>query len=556
MRSSTLLLTATAVLLAGCSAKESSSPSANGGTLIVSAPADATSLFPPYVSEEVGRVVQDNVFDPLAEIGPEMNAIGDKGFTPRLAQKWTWAPDSLSIAFLIDPRARWHDGKPVTASDVRYSFKLFTDPKVGSPTAATLANIDSVSVRDSLTAIVWFKKHTPEEFYDVAYNLIILPEHVYGSIPLDQLRTAEATRRPIGSGRFRFVRWDAGTRIELVADTANYRGRAKLDRVILLPAADPQTAMTQVLSGQADFMRNFLVDQTAKLDSSAVARPAVETLNAYAFMGMNLYARKSSTVPHPIFSDIRVRRAISMAIDRVGDLQNVFAGKGRLGHGPFPMTVWFADSNTKILPYDTTAAKALLDSAGWRVGPNGIRAKNGRPLRFSLIYPVSSAPRKRYGVLIQDQLRRVGAQVDLDELDAKTANERVFEHDFDAVLHGWNADPSPSGLEQNWGIAGIGPTGQNLLQFSNRHADALMDSASAEFDPAKAKAYAARAEQIIIDYAPAVWLYDFTSVDAVNRRITTAPFREDGWWVNLADWSIPPGKRIARDRIGLAAPTP
>lgn len=541
------------MVMAGCSSKESSSASTSavGGTLIIAAPGDAETLFPPYVSEEVGRAVQDAVFDRLAEIGPKMGTIGDKGFTPRLAQKWMWAPDSLSIAFSLNPRARWHDGKPVRAADVRYSFRLFTDPKVGSPTAPDLANIDSVSVHDSLTPVVWFKKHTPDQFYEIAYNLVVLPEHVYGSIPLDQLRTAEATRKPIGSGRFRFVRWDAGTRIELVADTANYRGRAKLDRVIFLPMADPQAGVTQVLAGQADFMRSFPADQAATLDSSATARPIVEASSAYAFMGMNLYAPKSTTVPHPIFSDIRVRRAISMAVDRAGDLRNVFGSNGRLGHGPFPMTVSFADSNTKILPYDTTAARALLDSAGWRAGSDGIRVKNGRRMRFSLLYPVSSVPRKRYAVLIQDQLRRVGVQVDLDQVDAKTDNDRVFAHDFDATLHGWSTDPGVDGLRQNWGTAGIGPTGQNLLQYSNRRADALMDSATAAFDPVKATSYAARAEQIIIDDAPAVWLYDFTSIDAVNRRVTPAAFRPDGWWVNLPDWSIPPDKRIARDRIGL-----
>jgi peptide/nickel transport system substrate-binding protein len=94
------------------------------------------------------------------------------------------------------------------------------------------------------------------------------------------------------------------------------------------------------------------------------------------------------------------------------------------------------------------------------------------------------------------------------------------------------------------------------LRYSNRRVDALLDSAVATFDPAKAKAYAMHAAQLIIDDAPAVWLYDLTYVEAVNRRITVAPTRPDEWWANLADWSIPPGKRIARDRIGLVAANP
>src|SRR5690349_7562910 len=220
-----LPVVAAAVLLAACSSKEgpqSGSGGATGGTMIYAAPADAIDLFPPYVGDLVGRVVQDLVYERLAEIRPELETIGDKGFAPLLAKSWTWAPDSLSIAFSLDPRARFHDGKPVTANDVRYSFKVFTDPKVGSTTAPLLTNIDSVSVRDSLTPVVWFKKRTPEQFYDVAYQILIMPEHVFGSIPAEQLHTAEITRKPIGTGRFRFAKWDAGTRLELIADTANY----------------------------------------------------------------------------------------------------------------------------------------------------------------------------------------------------------------------------------------------------------------------------------------------------------------------------------------------
>src|SRR5690349_11359726 len=233
------------------------SVSPTGGTLIVTTPGDATDIFPPFITEQNGAVVRDLVFDRLAAIGPELNTVGDKGFAPQLAKDWTWAPDSLSIAFSIDPRARWHDGKPVTAADVKYSFRVYTDPKAHSPSALLLANLDSVSVRDSATAVVFFKKRMPEQFYDVAHQLYILPEHVYGKIPVDSLRTSAATRILTGSGQFRFVRWQPDVRTELVADTANYRGRPKLDRVILTPSVDQSVGATQILTGQADFMLAF-----------------------------------------------------------------------------------------------------------------------------------------------------------------------------------------------------------------------------------------------------------------------------------------------------------
>lgn len=547
---------AAAALFTACSSKEGTQSAApTGGTVIIDAANDAVDLFPPYVSDQTGHLVQDLVFDRLAEIGPDLRTVGDKSFVPRLAKSWVWAPDSLSIAYSLDPHARWHDGQPVTASDVRFTFKTFTDPKVGSPVAPLLSNLDSVSVRDSLTAVVWFKKHTPEQFYDVAYQLIIIPEHVYGSVPVEQLHTSEITRKLVGSGQFRFVRWDAGVRIELIADTANYRGRAKLDRLIITPV-QIAAAATQLLSGQADFMYSFPIDRVPKLDSSKVARPITLPQFAYAFMGMNQYDPKSKKNAHPIFSDVRVRRALSMAVDRVGMLRNVFGEKGRLSHGPFPMIAFFADSTLRLPPFDTAAAKALLDSAGWRVGQSGVREKNGRPLRFSLLVPVSSIPRMRYAVLMQEQFRKIGAQVDLDQLEPNAMNARQQANDFDATMAGFVTDPSPSGAKQNWSTAGIGPTGQNTLRYSNPTVDALLDSATSSFDPAQTKAYASRAYQAVINDAPAIWLYDFVVVPAVNRRITTATMRVDEWWANLADWYIPPDKRIDRDRIGLTPAKP
>lgn len=557
MRSSFVVITA-AVLVAACSSKDTSrsqSTEATGGTMIYAAPADAIDMFPPFVGDLVGRVVQDLVYERLAEITPDLQTIGDKGFEPRLAKSWTWAPDSLSIAFSLDPRARFHDGKPVTANDVRYSLKVFTDPKVGSTSAPLLTNIDSVSVRDSLTPVVWFKKRTPEQFYDIAYQILIMPEHAFGAIPLEQLHTSEITRRPIGTGRFRFAKWDAGVRLELVADTANYRGRAKLDRLIITPVT-PATATTQLLSGQADFMDIFPIDQASKLDSSKNARPVVRPQASYAFMAMNQFDPKAKNNAHPIFSDVRVRRALSMSVDRVGMLNNVFGGMGRLGHGPFPMVFSYGDSTLRVPPFDTAAARSLLDSAGWHIGAGGIRVKNGRPLRFTLLVPTSSVPRLRYGVLLQEQFRKLGVQVDLDQLDAGAMQARVQGYGFDAVVAGYTPDPSPSGAKQFWSTAGIGPAGQNVLRYSNRGVDALLDSVSSSFDPARMKMYAARAFQKVVDDAPAIWLYDFVVISAVNRRITTAPMRSDEWWANLPDWSIAPDKRIDRDQIGLTPAKP
>ena len=557
MRSKILPL-ALLIALASCGGREGpASTSATGGTMVVAVPSDAGIIFPPLVYEFVGAAIRDNLYDRLADMGDDMNTVGDKGFTPHLADSWDWSRDSLSVAFHLNPRARWHDGQPVRANDVRFSYKIFSDPKVGASVSPEISNIDSVSVRDSLTPVVWYKQHHPESFYDFVYQIYIIPEHIFKDVPPDQLRTSDAARKGVGSGRFRLARWDAGQRIELVADTANYRGRAKLDRVIWSIVPDAATALAQLLGGQADLEESVPPDQVHLVDSSksvhAVPYPSLQ----YAYMGFNLVDRKNPSRPHPIFGDVRVRRALSMAVDRRAMLQNVFNGAGRLSYGPFPRGISFADTTLVLPPYDVAAAKALLDSAGWKEPSAGaVRTKNGQPLRFSLLVPVSSRPRMAYSVLIQEALRKVGAQVDLEQVQGNVAGQREFKRDFDASLHGQFTDPSPSGYKQQWGSAGVPPTGQNWFSYRNSAFDALLDSALATADASKMRADMRRAFQIQIADAPAVWLYDIPTTAGVQNRIHSQPMRPDGWWIHLADWTIPPNARIARDRVGLGGATP
>jgi peptide/nickel transport system substrate-binding protein len=526
-----------------------------GGTVIVvQAGTDPSPLLPPLAADNVARNVIDQVYDRLAQIGPDLNTLGDRGFQPRLARSWTWSSDSMSVAFSIDPRARWHDGQPVRASDVRFTFELDKDPKTATQVTATIANVDSVTVRDSLTPVVWFHRRTPEQFYDFVYQVYIVPEHVLKDIPRDKLATSEVIRRPIGTGRFRFARWEPGVRIELVSDTANYRGRAKLDRVVISFVPDPGAAITSLLSGQADWYENVPAGVVPRVDSSGSVRALRYPGNLYGFMAMNLRDPKRASVPHPIFGDRRVRLAVSMALDRQAMLRNVFDTLGVLAVGPFPRAL--ADTTVTLPPFDRAHAAALLDSAGWRAGPDGMRAKNGRPLAFTFVVPTSSSARMRYGVLIQEQLKTIGVRMDIESMDPSSFITRMGARTFDALMIAFGVDPAVGGIKQNWGTEGIASGGPNAGSYSSPRFDALIDSAVTTFDPARSKQFAHRAYQTLVDDAPAVWLYEPLTMAGAHKRIRVEGLRADGWWIGLADWWIPANERIDRDRIGLRPAQP
>ena len=556
MRSPTFLLAC--VALAACTGSDKTPAVAAaepGGTIVIASASDAGTLLPPIIAGITDREVTDLLYDRLADIGQDLGTVGDKGFTPQLAEGWDWSADSLSIAFHINPHAKWHDGQPVRASDVRFSVKLMKDPALGSSGVPLISNIDSISVRDSVTAVAWFHKHVPEQFYDLVYQVVIVPEHILSNTPPAQLKTAEVSRRGIGSGRFKLAKWEPGAKIELVADTANYRGRPKLDRVIFAIAPDFNAAATRFFAGDADVFENLRVDQLPQVAGNPVLRTQRLPTLGYNYLAMNMIDPKNPGRPHPIFGDRAVRRALTMAVDRRALLRNVFDTIGQLLYGPFPHSVVTADTTLPQLPYDTTKANALLDSLGWVRGTDGIRSKAGQRLAFGITTPSSSAARHSYAVLLQESFRRVGADVKLDESDFAGYMSKLSAHTFDTEMANFSTDPSVSGFKQSWTTAAIGKDGVNYYSYSNPVVDAMLDSATLTFDPARSKTYARHAFEAMIEDAPGIWLYEPPTVAGIHKRIRAVKLRADAYFSGLGEWWIPANERTPRDAIGLR-PTP
>ncbi|MDZ7630873.1 MAG: ABC transporter substrate-binding protein [Gemmatimonadaceae bacterium] len=543
--------------LAACGGGSDATPAARedspGGTVVVSTPAEPDNLIPPLTTSLSGRQVEDLVFQHLANIGPALNTVGDVGFTPDLALRWAWSADSLSIAFDLDPAARWHDGAPVRARDVAFSYALYVDPKTASPTAALLTNIDSVTVRDSLTAVVWFKARKPEQFFDVAYQLYILPSHLLSTADRATLAASPLATQPVGSGPFRMARWVPKQVLELSADTTGGRRRAQLDRVVFTVAPDPVTAFTRVATGEADLYEAVRPDKVADVATSAQLRLVLMPSLEYSYLGFNLVDPKTGK-PHPIFGDRAVRRALTMATDRRSIVANIYDSLAIQARGPFTVALASADPTLKPLPYAVDSANALLDAAGWLRGADSLRRRNGAVLGFGILVPSTSVPRMRAAVLLQEQFRRIGADVQVQSSDIGGFLSKLTARTFDTVLGAWAPDPGPGSVRDTWGSSGAGKGGNNHGAYRSVAFDAQVDSGLAAFAPAEMQAHFAAAWRIIADDAPAIWLAEPKRAMAVHSRIETTGMRPDAWWAGLAQWRIPAARRIARDAGAAAAP--
>jgi peptide/nickel transport system substrate-binding protein len=549
--------TAAAFLLTGCVRDHSRTVAGEGdygGTMVVSTGADADVLLPVLTQSVQGAQVSQLMFELLAMPPEDLSTFGDDGFTPALAERWTWSDDSLSIAFHLSPNARWHDGTPVRAHDVAFTHALYTNPGTGSHTAPLLRGIDSVTVADSLTAVFWYGRRHLEQFFQAAYLMRIHPRHLMDTIPVARLRSSDIARRPVGSGPFRFAAWIPGSSMEVVADSAHHRGRPHLDRIIWTVAPDPSTLSARLFSGEADFLEMLRAEMMGEFARNANVRAVPFPSLFQSFVLFNVRDPRNRQSAHAIFGDREVRRALSMAIDRAVLVANTFDSLGRVGIGPINRVMAGADTSLGHLEYDLQRSRRLLDSLGWVVRPDGFRQKGGRQLRFSLMVPTSSAPRMRMAVLLQEMMRQVGARMEVEQMEFTTFASRQSARRFDAAIGFWALDPSPSSIRQVWGTeAADAEGGANYGGYRSVAFDALVDSATSTLSPAQARAYLRRAYEVLLQDAPAVFVVETVNYVGIHRRIVPGALRADGWWHTAHEWSVPAPQRIARDAVTTAA---
>jgi len=254
-------------------------------------------------------------------------------------------------------------------------------------------------------------------------------------------------------------------------------------------------------------------------------------------VGFLLFNQKdpgNRTEPHPILSDLRVRRAITLGLDRQLLVHAVFGSYAEVPYGPVSSILWIRNGAPRPERQNVPAARRLLTEAGWEDSDgDGIRDRNGKPGALSLAFPTTSAVRKKMAVLIQQQLRQIGLSLELQQMEFPLWIERRTAGKFDIDFTGTAQDPSPSGLTQAWTCSG----GTNVAKYCNPRVDSLFDAAirnRSRDNPGKPWLEALR--QIEAD-APATFLYTPFYVYAVKRRFRNVSIMPASSWQLLRTWS-------------------
>jgi peptide/nickel transport system substrate-binding protein len=512
--------------------------------------AEPRSLLPPYAPDIVAGMMADLLYQRLADPTPGFSTLGDRDFRPALAKDWSWSPDSTRLRFELDSAARWHDGREVTSRDVVFTFALLRDSTAGTLRPPLDPLIDSVTAAGPHRVDVWVRRWSPSLFHAITYPVHVLPAHRLAAVPRAALTAHPSNRAPVGSGAFQFVRWSPGERVELRrAEATRTTGPS---RVVLRIFPDYSAALNAALVGEIDVFdfpqAEHLPQLRARSDLRELRLPAL----TYGALQFNLRpAPASSRVGRAhdhVVSDWRVRRAIAHALDRHALVANLFGAEGRVASGPF--THAQATTATSVAgsvagpAYDPARAARLLDQAGWRVvrgTADGVRrwggTPDGAPLHVALLVPTSSAVRRRAAVIIQAALRTVGIETSVEALDNAAMIERLRRGAFDAALMAFRVDPDPGGLADTWGSAAAVAGGFNFGGYASRRVDSLIELASREGEPARARQRYAQAYQQIVDDVPAVFLYEPVAVVVHRRRWSPVGARADAWWGGLARWT-------------------
>jgi len=518
------------------------------GTAVIVSGAEPEALLPALATWDVHIAINDLLYWKLANVGPEANTFGDDGFVPMLAESWEF-DGPTTVSFRINPNARWHDGEPVTAEDVAYTFKVFTDSEVNFVSRARMANIASVSVRDSHTAVFEFSREYPEQFFDAVYHMRVIPHHLLDSIPMAELVSHPLVRNPIGNGPYRFVRWDAGEMIELAGDSTFFAGRPGFRTIVWRFMSDPVAMVSQLVAGEADFL-NFVPgpENIERVAAQSHLRIEPRKVGVYTFIGFNMHDPEDPSSPHPLLGDRKLRRALAMAIDREAVTRAVVGEYGEVVEIPATPTIWIWTDEVESIQFDSAGARTALQELGWadRDG-DGFLDRDGTPLSFDLIVPTSSTPRRRAAVIVQDQLKRIGVDMTISELEPTTWDSRANDGNFDAYFQSLGHDASPASVAEAWITEGFG--GFNDIRYSNPTVERLVDEALNTFDREEARAKWREAFQIIDSDVPGIWLFSPIMAAGVHERLENVSIPADEWWRTIWTWRVSPGAYIDRDLI-------
>ncbi|HEU4630890.1 MAG TPA: peptide ABC transporter substrate-binding protein [Gemmatimonadaceae bacterium] len=508
------------------------------GTVVIASGADLESANPLVTVHPLSRQVQRHVL--LVTLARYDSTLAPE---PYLARRWEWSPDRRTLTLHLFGGLRWHDGRPTTARDAAFTIAAGRDPATGYPRAADLAAIEAARAVDDTTLVLRFAR-PQAAFPAVLCELPLVPAHLLRDVPRAEMRRAAFGTAPVGNGPFRFVSRRAGARWVFERNESfppALGGPPRIHRLVVAVVDEATTKFAGLVSGELDAagIAPTMADLVAEDPSLRVLTYPVLFSTAIVF----------NTARAP-FDDVRVRRAVDLAVRRDRIVDAAFAGLALPAAGPVPPA---SPLYVPVQPrYDPHAADSLLDAAGWRRAPGERwRSRGGEPLAFELLTVGSGDNAAEQ--LIQADLAERGIRVEIRqrEMGAFLDAARARPPRFDALIAGIPGDPSLAYLAAMYDSRAAG----GALDYADFHTptlDSLFARVSAAPDTAAVRRAWAAVQRELARELPAAWLYHSRGVQGLSARLHGVTMDLRGELATVARWSV--AGSAAEPRATLASP--
>jgi len=456
---------------------------------------------------------------------------------PYLARSWSFDDDSVSVTFELEPGLAWHDGEPVTAQDVVFTFETARDPAAGYPNRDYFDGWDGVELLDEYT-LRFTVRPSANLFYGWT-RLAIMPEHLLGDVPPAALATHPfGTSTPVGNGPFRFVERATGDRwvFEANPDFPDaLGGRPYVDRYVYRVIADDATQATALRAGEVDLLTTASPANLQRFAADTAVRLIPYDDRDYSFIAWN--------TRRPLFEEPAVRRAITMAIDRPGIVDAVLEGLGTIGVGPVGPWHWAVDSAAAPLPHAPDSARGSLAAAGWTdADGDGVLERDGRPFRFTM-YVTPRDTWRSIATIVQSNLRDVGIEMEIEVREASALQPLVTSPDrrFDAFMLTWIPDQTLDDRAM-WSCGQLTHP-VHFSSYCNPDLDAVLDSLLFVTDHEAYAGLVRRYNEILAADQPYTFLYYPAHRAAARVELRGVEMDARGNWVSVADWWLEPSAR-------------
>lgn len=511
------------------------------GTLVAGMLSDAETLNP-IVSENSSETdILQGLFDNLFRLDNKANLVPSLCTVVPTKKNGLISADDKTFTFKLRKGVKWHDGKPFTAKDVKFTWEVYLNDKVPVPTRDPFDKITKFQIIDDYTIKMTTK--TVEAAFLLGWtNPGIIPAHYFAGLSGENLASAlgkggKFSRSPIGTGPFKLKEWKTGSHITLEANKNYFLGAPGLEKIIHKVVPDTNTMVTQLKTGEITMALPQAgdYDQVKNIKGLKVTK---EPASIYAHMTFNF--------KNPILADKNVRQALAFGFPRQQFIDSFLDGIGSIGTGPISPLNWAAfEGLEKYFAFDQAKAKSLLEKSGWKMEKDGFRYKNGKKLAFEICTNSGNKTREAIEATAQQYWKQLGVDLSIKNYEANTLFGDILENmKFDIILFGWvtGSDPDCYTLFHSEQI----PTeandkaGQNYASYINKEVDKLLVQAKSITEREARIPLYKKIQKMVVEDLPLYYLYNYVDIHARPANLKNykpGPFTNGRFW-NVYEWQL------------------